>query len=142
MGQWKGLGRQRGREQRRIPVDHRPKPAGSEWLGRVEGCPPGELGRGLRRESGVIPLGGPARIELGWPLRGCRYGGDPPAVGSGEAWLEEQAGGGGLGRGVRIQGLGSLGTVWEEAESQPHTGEVETLKGPRSGEGVGGSLWG
>lgn len=45
-----------------------------------------------------------------------------------EAW------GGGSGS----RGLGSLGKVWEEAESQPHTGEVETLKGPRSGEGVGG----
>ena len=105
MGQCRGLGRRSGREWRRIPVDHRPKPAGPEWLGRVEGRPPGELAWGVRRESGVIPLGGLARIELGWPPRGCRYGGDPPAVGSGEAWLEEQAGGGGLGRGVRIQGV-------------------------------------
>ena len=105
MGQCRGLGRRSGRERRRIPVDHRPKPAGPEWLGRVEGRPPGELGWGVRREPGVIPLGGLARIELGWPLRGCRYGGDPPSVGSGEAWLEEQAGGGGLGQGVRIQGV-------------------------------------
>ena len=46
------------------------------------------------------------------------------------------------GRGSGSRGLGSLGKVWEEAESQPHTGEVETLKGPRSGEGAAGSLWG
>lgn len=54
-------------------------------------------------------MGGPARIELGWPLRGCRHGGDPLAVGSGKAWLEEQEGGGGLGRGLGSRGLGSLG---------------------------------
>lgn len=84
-------------------------------------------------------MGGPARIELGWPVRGCRHGGDPLAVGSGEAWLEEQEGGGGLGRGLGSRGLGSLGRVWaQEAESQPPTREVETLKGPRSGDGVWG----
>ena len=88
-------------------------------------------------------MGGLARIELGWPLCGCRHGGDPLAVGSGEAWLEEQEGGGGLGRGLGSRGLGSLGRIWgQEAESQCPTGEVETLKGPRSGDGVGGSLWG
>ena len=109
----------------------------------MEGRPPGELGWGVRCESGVIPLGGLARIELGWPLCGCRHGGDPLAVGSGEAWLEEQEGGGGLGRGLGSRGLGSLGRIWgQEAESQCPTGEVETLKGPRSGDGVGGSLWG
>lgn len=54
-------------------------------------------------------MGGPARIELGWPLRGCRHSGDLLAMGSGKAWLEEQEGGGGLGRELGSRGLGSLG---------------------------------
>lgn len=105
MGPCNGLGRRRGRERRRIPVDHRPKPAWPPVTGEGGGPSSGRAGLGSEVCVWGHSLGrtGQDRAGMATPWLSTRW--RPACRGQ---WGSLAGGAGGRwrpGEGARIQGL-------------------------------------